>query len=92
MGDRFLWAIALGIEMLWLVNCRKPSDAIIMPTESQLLKCLLLCQILSNCYRPIQLVRYDENRKEIFIIAGELGNIEITIFEQGQWRYDITQA
>jgi hypothetical protein len=84
--------IAVGREMLQLVNCRKPPDAIIMPTESQLLKCLVLCQILSNCYRPIQLVRYDENRKEIFIIAGKLGNIEITIFEKGHWRYDITQA
>jgi hypothetical protein len=63
-----------------------------MPTEPQLLKFLVLCQILSNCYRPIQLIRYDAARKEIFIIAGELGNIEITIFEQGQWRYDITSA
>ena len=63
-----------------------------MPTESQLLKCLVLCQILSNFYRPIQLIRYDEGRKEIFINAVELGNIEITIFEQGQWRYDITEA
>jgi len=63
-----------------------------MPTESQLLKSLVLCQILSNCYRPIQLIRYDQPRKEIFIIAGEQGNIEITIFEQGQWRYDITEA
>ena len=75
-----------------MVNCWKTSDAIIIPTESQLLKCLVLCQILSNCYRPIQLVRYDERRKEIFIIAGELGSIEITIFDRGQWRYDITQA
>ncbi|HAC65514.1 MAG TPA: hypothetical protein DCF68_18780 [Cyanothece sp. UBA12306] len=61
-----------------------------MPTESQLFKCLVLCQIFSNFYQPIQLIRYDETRKEIFIIAGELGNIEITIFQQGQWRYDVT--
>ena len=63
-----------------------------MPTESQLLKCLVLCQILSNCYRPIQLIRYDERRKEIFINAVELGTIEITVFPQGQWRYDVTEA
>lgn len=63
-----------------------------MPTKIQLLKCLILCQILSNCYRPIQLIRYDESRKEIFIIAGERGNIEITIFEQGVWRYESTET
>jgi len=40
----------------------------------------------------MQLIRYDERRKEIFAIAGELGNIEITIFEQGQWRYDIPET
>jgi hypothetical protein len=63
-----------------------------MPTESQLLKCLILCQILCNYYQPIQLIRFDETRKEIFIIAGELGTIEITIFQRGQWRYDVTEA
>lgn len=63
-----------------------------MPTELQLLKCLVLCQILSNYYRPIQLIRYDDKTKEIFIIAGELGTIEITIFEGGKWRYDVTEA
>ena len=31
-------------------------------------------------------------RSAIFIIAGELGTIEITIFEQGQWRYDVTET
>jgi hypothetical protein len=36
------------------------------------------------------LIRYDEIRQEIFIIAGEAGNIEITIYPQGHWRYDIT--
>ncbi|MGH2414989.1 MAG: DUF6888 family protein [Microcystaceae cyanobacterium] len=57
-----------------------------MPTDSQMLKCVVLCQILSNCYRPIQLFRYDAERKEIFLIAGEPGTIEITIFEKGNWR------
>jgi hypothetical protein len=63
-----------------------------MPTQVQMLKCIVLCQILSNCYRPIQLFRYDANRKEIFLIAGEQGNIEITIFAQGDWRYDVTET
>lgn len=63
-----------------------------MPTELQLLKFLVLCQILSNCYQPIQLIRYDNKRREIFILARELGTIEITVFEGGQWRYDIAEA
>ncbi|GBF81343.1 DUF6888 family protein [Aphanothece sacrum] len=61
-----------------------------MPTALQSSKCIILCQILSNCYRPIQLLRYDSKRKEIFVIAGEQGTIEITIFEGGNWRYDVT--
>jgi hypothetical protein len=52
-----------------------------MPTSSQMLKCIVFCQILSNCYRPIQLFRDDANSKEIFLMAGEQANIEITIFE-----------
>ena len=42
-----------------------------MLTESQLLKCPVLCQFLSNFYRPIQLIRYSERKKEIFILGGE---------------------
>ncbi|MEC4894615.1 MAG: hypothetical protein SAL07_14070 [Oscillatoria sp. PMC 1051.18] len=61
-----------------------------MPTEAQMLKCIVLCQVLSNCYRSIQLFRYDSQRKEIFLIAGEQGTIEITIFVTGEWRYDVT--
>lgn len=61
-----------------------------MPTEPQMLKCVALCQVLSNYYRPIQLFRYDQQRGEIFVIAGEQGTIEITIFATGQWRYDVS--
>lgn len=63
-----------------------------MPTEPQMLKCIVLCQILSNCYRPIQLFRYDAKRKEIFLVAGEQGSIEITVFETGRWRYDVAET
>ncbi len=52
-------------------------------------KSIVLCQMLSNFYQPIQLFRSDDNKKEIFILAGEQGNIEITIFERGNWRYDV---
>ncbi len=63
-----------------------------MPTESQMFKCLVLCQMLSNLSRPIQLFRYEDKRKKIFILAGEQGNIEITIFEEGNWKYYVAET
>jgi hypothetical protein len=63
-----------------------------MPTELQMLRCVVLCQILSNFYKPILLFRYDSKNREIFLIAGEEGTIEITVFEEGKWRYDVAEA
>lgn len=60
-----------------------------MPTKIQMLKAIVVCQWLSNFYRPIYLFRYDQKRQEIYIIAGEQENIEITIFNDGSWRYVI---
>ena len=48
-------------------------------------------QSLSNFYRPIYLFRYDDRSKEIFIIAGEQENVEITIFANGERRYRINE-
>ena len=55
-----------------------------MPTEKQMLQAMVTCQWLSNFYRPIYLFRYDERIQQIFIIAGEQENIEVTIFADGQ--------
>jgi hypothetical protein len=63
-----------------------------LPTASQMLQAIVLSQWLSNFYRPIYLFRYDRDRKEIFIIAGELENIEITIYSDGKWRYEIVET
>jgi hypothetical protein len=60
-----------------------------MPTKIQMLKAIVACQWLSNFYRSIYLFRYDEKRQEIYIIAGEQENIEITIFVSGDWRYEV---
>ena len=54
-----------------------------------MLQAIVLSQWLSTCYRPIYLFRYDADRQEIFIVAGELENIEITIYSDGKWRYEI---
>jgi hypothetical protein len=60
-----------------------------LPTPSQMLQAIVLSQWPSNCYRPIYLFRYDEQRKEIFIVAGEEENIEIMLYTDGKWRYEI---
>jgi hypothetical protein len=52
---------------------------------------MIICQYLSNFYQPIYLFRYDVDREEIFIIAGEQESIEITIFKDGTWRYEIVE-
>ncbi len=56
-----------------------------MPTQIQMLKAVILCQYLSNGYKPIQLFRYDPGEKYIYIWAGEA--MEIQIFENGNWRF-----
>ena len=42
-----------------------------IPTPEQMLTCIRMCQTLSNFYTDIYLFRYDEKRKEIYILAGE---------------------
>jgi hypothetical protein len=50
-----------------------------------MLQAIARSQWLLNCYRPI----YLEERQEILIVAGEQENIEITIYNNGKWRYEI---
>jgi hypothetical protein len=57
-----------------------------MPTSIQMIEAITTLQSLSNFYRPIDLFRYDEKSEQIFIIAGEQENIEITIFADGKRR------
>jgi hypothetical protein len=62
-----------------------------LPTVNQMRQVVIICQYLSNFCQPIYLFRYDVDREEIFIIAGELESIEITIFSDGTWRYEIVE-
>lgn len=52
---------------------------------------MITLQALSNFYRPIYLFRYDSRSKEIFIIAGEAENVEITIYVNGERSYRINE-
>ena len=60
-----------------------------MPTREQMLTAMITLQALSNFYRPIYLFRYDDRSKQIFILAGEAENIEITIFANGERDYEV---
>ncbi len=41
--------------------------------------------MLSNGYRDIQLFRFDEQTRVIFIFAGE--ELQITVYPNGLWRF-----
>lgn len=57
-----------------------------MPTPEQMLTCIGACQTLSNFYKDIHLFRYDEMRREIYILAGE--TLGIRIFASGLLEID----
>jgi hypothetical protein len=57
----------------------------IYPTTEQAIKCLILCQMLSNCYQDIHLFRFDEPTAEVYILAGN--NLQIIVPPSGNWRF-----
>ncbi|MGB5592885.1 MAG: hypothetical protein WBM62_02465 [Crocosphaera sp.] len=58
---------------------------VINPTNPQAQTCLRVCQILSNTYRNIQLFRYEQKTRIVFIFAGE--ELQIIVLPDGEWRY-----
>ena len=60
-----------------------------IPTPEQMLSCIRMCQTLSNFYLDIHLFRYDQQRKEIYVIAGD--TINLIIDAQGNWEFDNEQ-
>jgi hypothetical protein len=59
-----------------------------MPTTAQAIKAVILCQSLSNGYRPIGVFRYDAKYETIYIQAGENEGIALIIFKNGSWRFE----
>ncbi|WDD35745.1 hypothetical protein PQG02_17360 [Nostoc sp. UHCC 0926] len=57
----------------------------ILPTAEQGIRCVILCQSLTNTFTPIFIVRLDEQTGNVFILAGD--NIEIEIYRNGLWRF-----
>ncbi|MBW4622139.1 MAG: hypothetical protein KME17_22645 [Cyanosarcina radialis HA8281-LM2] len=54
-----------------------------LPTVEQGMICIILCQSLTNFYRPIVLLRLDERTGNIYILAGD--ELEIEIDRGGTW-------
>lgn len=57
----------------------------ILPTAEQGLICIILCQSLTNFYRSIELLRFDERDGTVFIFAGE--ELQIQVSRDDTWRF-----
>jgi len=57
----------------------------ILPTAAQGLICISLCQSLTNFYRSVEMLRFDERDGTIFIFAGE--ELQIQVYRDGTWEY-----
>jgi len=55
------------------------------PTAVQALTCLRVCQMVSNSFLDIQLIRFNEIKGYVYILAGD--EMEILIFPEGNWRF-----
>jgi hypothetical protein len=53
-----------------------------MPTEIPAIRCFMMCQRITQMYLPLYLVRLDERRGDIFILAGE--ELQVLIDENGE--------
>jgi len=58
-----------------------------LPTQQQLETAVFLCQLLSNLYQPIQVFRYDQRFKTIYMQAGVNDEIALVIDEDGSWEF-----
>ena len=60
-------------------------ESTIYPTAEQALACLRVCQMLSTCYRNIELFRFSTQTGIVFIFAGE--DLQIIVSANGNWRF-----
>ena len=55
-----------------------------MPTVAQAIQAVIVCHWLSNALQPINVFRYDRKFKTIYILAGDLDELEIIVDEEGE--------
>lgn len=58
-----------------------------MPTIAQALASVRVCQMLSNLYQPINVFRYDNKLKTIYIQAGLTDEYAIVINQEEIWKF-----
>lgn len=66
-------------------NCVRIEEQLIDPTNEQAQACLRVCQMLSNYYRDIQVFRFDDQTRYVFILAGE--ELQILVPTNGRWSF-----
>ena len=79
------WNNCQVAKVLWQNGYARIEEAAIYPTNEQAQACLRVCQMLSNCYRNIEIFRFDSQTKIVFIFAGE--DLEIIVPPNGLWRF-----
>jgi hypothetical protein len=72
----------LLISYTWCIT-----EGFSLPTQQQLVSAAFLCQLLSNLYQPIQVFRYDQKLKTIYVQAGVYDDISLVIDEDGSWEF-----
>jgi hypothetical protein len=60
-------------------------DREIFPTSEQGKSCIKVCQSLTNFYRSIDLVRFDERTGNVYIFVSE--ELQVVIYRDGNWRF-----
>lgn len=55
------------------------------PTAVQALTCLRVSQMVSNSFLDIHLIRFNEIKGYVYILAGD--EMEILIFPERNWRF-----
>jgi hypothetical protein len=58
-----------------------------LPTREQSDTAIFVCQLLSTLYQPIQVFRYDQGFKTIYVQAGVSDEIALVIDEDGSWEF-----
>jgi hypothetical protein len=65
----------------------KNSGSTDLPNQEQSDTAIFLCQLLSNLYQTINVFRYDQKLKTLYIQAGVTDGIAIIIDENGDWNF-----
>jgi len=58
-----------------------------LPSAKQAIQAAILCQWLSNGYQPINVFRFDDSLKTLYVQAGVTDSIAVVIFSNGDWRF-----